>query len=152
MTGSGRGTIYQARTFAAKAGDMRKTGSEMMTTTAPATVEARQPASATVLGKVASDERPVGRYDYEDGSYVQIMARGDIDTEEALKMVETLVALKRKELARRKGREIAAEANADAGDANEADTESEELTCLTNHRPIRGPSGTAGCNAGKGVE
>lgn len=47
-------------------------------------------------------ERPIGRYDYEDGSYIKIVAGGDLDTETALEMVETLIALKRKELARRK--------------------------------------------------
>ena len=94
----------------------------MMTTAVPATAEARSPAFAAAFGKVAADERPIGRYDYEDGSYVRIMARGDLDTEEALDMVETLIAMKRKELARRKSRETAADVNADAADANEADT------------------------------
>jgi hypothetical protein len=50
----------------------------------------------------APGERPIGRYDYEDGSYIKIVASGDVDTEAALEMVETLIALKRKELARRK--------------------------------------------------
>jgi hypothetical protein len=86
------------------------------TTIAPEVM--RQPASAVPLGKVAGDERPIGRYDYEDGSYVRIMARGDIDTEEALEMVETLIDLKRKELERRKSRESSVEANANAADAN----------------------------------
>lgn len=52
-----------------------------------------------------NSERPIGRYDFEDGSYVRIVARGKIDTEEALEMVETLIDLKRKELARRKAQE-----------------------------------------------
>ncbi|MFZ3237108.1 MAG: hypothetical protein WA184_17285, partial [Stellaceae bacterium] len=47
-------------------------------------------------------ERPIGRYDYEDGSYVRVVASGDIETEEALQMVETLIELKRRELTRRK--------------------------------------------------
>lgn len=51
---------------------------------------------------VSSAERPIGRYDYEDGSYIKIVASGDVDTEAALEMVETLIALKRKELERRK--------------------------------------------------
>jgi hypothetical protein len=50
-------------------------------------------------------ERPIGRYDFEDGSYVRIVAGGEIDTEEALEMVETLIDLKRKEIARRKAPE-----------------------------------------------
>lgn len=52
-------------------------------------------------------ERPIGRYDYEDGSYIKIVASGDIDTEAALEMVETLITLKRKELERRKATDAA---------------------------------------------
>lgn len=48
-----------------------------------------------------TDERSIGRYDYEGGAYVRISASGDIDTEEALDMVETLIELKRAELARK---------------------------------------------------
>jgi hypothetical protein len=51
---------------------------------------------------LVSGERPIGRYDYEDGSYIKIVASGDVDTETALEMVETLIALKRRELERRK--------------------------------------------------
>jgi hypothetical protein len=58
-------------------------------------------------------ERPIGRYDYEDGSYVRIVAGGDLDTEAALEMVETLIGLKRKELARRKARNTGTVANAE---------------------------------------
>jgi hypothetical protein len=50
---------------------------------------------------ITSEERPIGRYDYEGGAYVRIAASGDIDTEEALDMVETLVRLKREELKRK---------------------------------------------------
>jgi hypothetical protein len=76
---------------------------DMMTAAAVSSAEtARQSSPAIALGKGASDERPIGRYDYEDGSYVRIVAGGDIDTEAALEMVETLIDLKRKELARRK--------------------------------------------------
>jgi hypothetical protein len=96
---------------------------EMMTTTVPATAEARHPAPAAVFGNVASDERPVGRYDYEDGSYVRIMARGGIDTEEALDMVETLIAMKRQELARRKTPVSTDTANATVANAEEAKSE-----------------------------
>lgn len=55
---------------------------------------------------VENAERSIGRYDFEDGSYVRIVAHGEVDTETILEMVkemtETLIALKRKELARRK--------------------------------------------------
>jgi hypothetical protein len=54
---------------------------------------------------VPTGERPIGRYDYEDGSYVRIVSGGNLDTEEALDMVETLIALKRTELKRRKTNE-----------------------------------------------
>jgi hypothetical protein len=47
-------------------------------------------------------ERLLGRYDYEDGSYIKIAASGGVDTETALEMVETLISLKRKELERRR--------------------------------------------------
>ena len=50
------------------------------------------------------EERPIGRYDYEGGGYVRIAASGDIDTEEALDMVETLIRLKRAELKRKNER------------------------------------------------
>lgn len=65
-------------------------------------------------------ERPIGRYDYEDGSYVRIIASGEIDTEEALQMVETLIDLKRKELARRKSNPVS-EVPANTGVSGETD-------------------------------
>jgi hypothetical protein len=52
-------------------------------------------------------------------SYVRIMAHGEIDTEEALEMVETLIALKRKELARRKASVSSSTTNADSADAKD---------------------------------
>ncbi len=45
-------------------------------------------------------QRQLGRYDFEDGSYVQIVASGPVETEEALDMIKTIVELKRKELQR----------------------------------------------------
>lgn len=45
-------------------------------------------------------ERSIGRYDFEGGAFVRIVASPDLATEEALDMVETLIELKRKELAR----------------------------------------------------
>lgn len=47
-------------------------------------------------------ERVISRYDFEEGQYVRIMATKEIETEEALEMVETMIALKRKELERKK--------------------------------------------------
>jgi hypothetical protein len=96
--------------------------SEMMTTTPIGGTEgARSTVSAQSLGKMVADERPIGRYDYEDGSYIRIMAHGEIDTEEALEMVETLIALKRKELERRKTVVASRTANADLAGATGAD-------------------------------
>lgn len=75
-----------------------------MTTTLRATdLELTRPVPGPHLAAVSlANERPIGRYDYEDGSYIKIVAGGDVDTETALEMVETLIDLKRKELARRK--------------------------------------------------
>lgn len=42
--------------------------------------------------------RQLGRYDFEGGAFVQLLAGGDIDTEAALDMIETLLKLKRAEL------------------------------------------------------
>jgi hypothetical protein len=56
------------------------------------------------------DGRQIGRYDFEEGGFVKITASPEIDTEEALSMVETIVQLKRKEIERRKQR-IAIEAS-----------------------------------------
>jgi hypothetical protein len=53
-----------------------------------------------------TNERPIGRYDFEDGSYVRIIVGGDIGTDAALDMVATLIELKRRELAKGKSREM----------------------------------------------
>ncbi len=55
-----------------------------------------------------SEERSISRYDFEEGMYVRIVASPGLDTEEALDMVETMVALKRKELARKKAAPVSA--------------------------------------------
>jgi len=60
-----------------------------------------QASLSPVPGSIPANERPIGRYDYEGGAYVRIAASGDIDTEEALDMVETLIRLKRAELSRK---------------------------------------------------
>lgn len=46
--------------------------------------------------------RSLGRYDFEDGSHLQISSYGDLDTEIALEMAETLLNLKRSEIAKMK--------------------------------------------------
>lgn len=48
------------------------------------------------------EERAIGRYDFEGGGYIRILTGGDIATEEALDMAETIIDLKRKEIERRK--------------------------------------------------
>jgi hypothetical protein len=48
------------------------------------------------------DERPIGRWDFEGGGHVRIVVGGDVDTESALEMAETLIKLKRQELNRTK--------------------------------------------------
>jgi hypothetical protein len=62
---------------------------------------------------VQGDGRQVGRYDFEEGGFVKIVASPEIDTEEALNMVETIIQLKRAEIERRK-RRIAAQPAAPA--------------------------------------
>ena len=57
------------------------------------------PQNAAIL---AGNERPIARYDFEGGAYVRVAASGDIDTEAALDMVQTLIDLKRAELTRKK--------------------------------------------------
>lgn len=61
------------------------------------------PASSTIgaLNQSVS-ERRLGRWDFEGGGYIEIRATSDIDTEEALEMLETLIDLKRKELSRKR--------------------------------------------------
>jgi hypothetical protein len=73
----------------------------------------------TAMPTVASNERPIGRYDFEGGAYVRIAASGEIDTEQALDMVETLIQLKRKELERANRRVNPAPVPPIAVDANQ---------------------------------
>ena len=49
-------------------------------------------------------ERQLGRFDFEGGQYVKIVASGEVDTEEALDAIEEIIALKRKFLAREKAK------------------------------------------------
>lgn len=76
-----------------------------------------QPKAAPVADSAKSTinqaiERQLGRYDFEDGGYVQIVAGGKVDTESALDMLETIIALKRKEIERRKAVDSLDSANA----------------------------------------
>lgn len=51
-----------------------------------------------ILSQNQTNERSLGRHDFDDGSYVRIVTSGDLDTDEALMWVEILIATKRKEL------------------------------------------------------
>lgn len=88
---------------------------------APQIEAARLDLSTQAPTVAVSGERPIGRYDYEDGSYIRIVAGGDIDTETALEMVETLIDLKRKELSRRKTRIRSGATNPGAADTIDND-------------------------------
>jgi hypothetical protein len=54
----------------------------------------------TEAPKLCSFDRSLGVWDFEDGSYVQIVVSGKIPTAEALDMVLVLVQMKRDELAK----------------------------------------------------
>lgn len=47
------------------------------------------------------DERQIGSYNFEGGASLRIVVSGEIDTEEALDMAQTVIDLKRKEIERR---------------------------------------------------
>ena len=72
------------------------------------------------------DERPIGRWDFEGGGYVRITATDDIDTEEALEMVETIVGLKRRELERKRKQQAAEEPQMSVPSTAEDDDKSGE--------------------------
>jgi len=76
---------------------------------------------ADTAGKINESERQISLYDFEDGQYVRIVATKGISTEEALDMAETMIELKRKELARKKPRTIAASSGFDADSENDAE-------------------------------
>ena len=69
------------------------------TTTAPTAPSGTIPPQGLIS---ATGERQIGRYDFEGGAYVRVSAGGEIDTDAALDMVQTLIDLKRRELARKK--------------------------------------------------
>ena len=53
---------------------------------------------------IRQGERNLGRYDFEGGGFVQIVTGGDVDTEHALSMIQTLLDLKRNEINARKAK------------------------------------------------
>ena len=65
---------------------------------APVPKKAAPPATPVTDGR----HRLLARYDFEGGGNVEVRITGDVDTDAALDMVETLMGLKRKELERRK--------------------------------------------------
>jgi len=68
----------------------------------PSTTHHNLQAKNLVVGQEVG--RQIGRYDFEDGGFVKIVASPEIGTEDALTMVETIVELKRKELVARQAR------------------------------------------------
>lgn len=73
------------------------------------TVEASAPKPPQAGGSIGARAAPVvdglqrllARYDFEGGGHVEVRVTGEVDTDSALDMVETLIQLKRKELERR---------------------------------------------------
>ena len=59
---------------------------------------------ASKTAVIQEDSRQIAQYDFEDGGFVRIVSSPDIETEDALGMVETMIQLKRAEIARRKER------------------------------------------------
>jgi hypothetical protein len=61
---------------------------------------ANLPSPPAIAAPPPKGERKLGGYDFENGGYVKIVATDGVDTEEALEMVETLIKLKRAEIAK----------------------------------------------------
>ena len=72
---------------------------------------------------IQGDERQIVQYQFEGGASLRIIVGGDIETEEALSMAETLIALKRKEIESR----TRSRANAPDEATNESDEEDEHI-------------------------
>jgi len=102
-----RDTLELLRQESGADGSPTETAPESLPVSLSSTLSQACKAAAVVpqVFDLPTDERPIGRYDFEDGSYVRISAGGDLDTETALDMVETLVQLKRAEITKRKARE-----------------------------------------------
>ncbi len=70
---------------------------------APSAPESRQaPSSSNITQHIQLDERLIARYDFEGGGHIRISVGGDVSTEEALDMAETMINLKRREIERRR--------------------------------------------------
>ena len=90
----------------------------MHPSSAPAThrgtpgVFAQAPVCASIID---GNQRLLASYPFEGGGLLEIRVTGQIGTEDALEMVETLVELKRKEIERnaRKAPKVSPEANQD---------------------------------------
>lgn len=65
--------------------------------TMPQNASAAPPSPFKVVN-LQGDVRPLARYDFEGGGFVQAVASTSIDTEAALHMLETLIKMKRAEL------------------------------------------------------
>lgn len=72
----------------------------------------------------SENERSIARYDFEGGGYVRILAGGDVDTESALDMAETLLKLKRMEIT---SRTTSIRASAASQPVSSVDEDSDEL-------------------------
>jgi len=72
----------------------------MPTPTATIAAPLRQAVPSAHHVEIIGKERSLGRYDFEGGQYVRIAASDGVDTETALEMLDVLIDLKRKELAR----------------------------------------------------
>jgi len=59
----------------------------------------QRPSSSSVS---ESDEQSIVRYDFVEGGYIRIATAGGVDIEEALDVIDALLALKRKELQRKR--------------------------------------------------
>ena len=71
--------------------------SQMIQSTPSTTVH-----TAQAVVPPSGSERKLGRWDFEGGGYVEIRATPGVSTEDALDMAQTLIDLRRKELARMK--------------------------------------------------
>lgn len=64
----------------------------------PSSAQSGTPVNSFTIQK---NERLLGQWEFEGGGHVRIVASGDVDTGEALDMVDVLVGMRRKEVERR---------------------------------------------------
>ncbi|HLY54945.1 MAG TPA: hypothetical protein VKS60_05275 [Stellaceae bacterium] len=62
------------------------------------------PPSSAKIAPLAQDERSLMHYAFDGGGHLRVLLSGEMDTEEALEWLETLITLRRKELAKKSGR------------------------------------------------